>query len=364
MKHIGIDARLYFQTGVGVYLRNLLYYLQREDLENVFVSVYCMQQDEDKIVLDHPRIKKKPVVSRWHSFHEQSSFLNILTKDKLDLMHFTYFSYPVLYRRPFISTIHDITPLRYKTGKASTKNKVWYELKYNVFRFVMKSQMKYSRHIITPTKTVKNELIQEYGSQYEKKITFLYEGVNRELAHEKENTRLTKNIGSGYLLYVGNFYPHKNIERLIDAVSQADSSVRLILVGPNDYFTERVRAQIHALNQLHRIQLLHDVKPQDLVYLYRHAKALINPSLSEGFGLPLVEAMYFNLPVLASRIPVFTELLENEYHSFDQMSTQSILSCIRLFFKHPDKHSYDHLLKRYSFERMTKDTFQLYNQYV
>src|SRR3989344_8561226 len=130
MLNIGIDARLYGQTGVGVYLKNLLYYLEKNAADKLLFYIYLLPQDYAVVNFNSINFKKRLVHSSWHSFSEQIEFPGILLKDNLDLMHFTYFSYPVFYRRKFVATVHDLTPLLFKTGKASTKNSLIYGIKH------------------------------------------------------------------------------------------------------------------------------------------------------------------------------------------------------------------------------------------
>src|SRR3989344_6867533 len=134
MKRIGIDARLYYQTGVGVYLRNLLYYLNKINPKNLRFIVHVLKKDYNKLNKEHSNISFKGVNARWHTFSEQTLFLFDILKDNLDLMHFTYFSFPVLYPKKYISTVHDTTPLNYKTGKASTKSTFIYNFKHSIFK--------------------------------------------------------------------------------------------------------------------------------------------------------------------------------------------------------------------------------------
>ena len=223
MKLIGIDARLYFETGVGVYIRNFLHYLQQSAPSEYRFNVYVLQKNSSQIHFDNPHFVKREVSSRWHSLSEQMIFHRVLMNDRLDLMHFTYFSYPVLYSRPFIATIHDLTPLLFKTGKASTLPSFVYEAKHIIFSYILKQQVKRAKAIITPTEAVKKQLVEIYGEKYKSKISVLYEGVNYEFFKAQPNMNLQKLFKKPYFLYVGNFYPHKNVDTLIDAFLKIDN---------------------------------------------------------------------------------------------------------------------------------------------
>lgn len=362
MKKIGIDARLLGQTGVGTYTSNLLMYLQDLVSNEMKIYVYLMAADFENIHFKNRNFIKRKANYRWHSFSEQVGLVKTLYEDNLDLMHFTYFSYPLLYRRTFISTIHDVTPLLFKTGKASTKNLVLYELKHFFFRWVITSQIKNAQAIITPTQTVKKQIIEKFGQQYKGKIFSLYEGVNGLLTKAIPNGSLKKRFKNNFFIYVGNFYPHKNVERLIDAFSQIKDEVSLIFLGPNDFFSQKLLRLIDESKQKERILFYYNPTKEDLVFFYKNALALIHPSLSEGFGLPLVEAAYFGLPVIASNIPVFQEVLDGQYTSFNPTDREDIQSKIESFLKNRLKVNYQNILKKYSFKTMAAKTLKIYKQ--
>lgn len=358
MKRIGIDARLYSQTGVGVYLQNLLFYLRDIFPSDVELYIYVMEGAGIKI--DNGlnwHIREIPY--RWHSLGEQIGFLAKLNDDNLDLMHFTYFSYPIFYRRSFVVTVHDVTPLLFKTGRASTLSPLLYEAKHMIFRYILRSQIKNARMIITPTYAVKAQLVELFGKTVESKIVTMYEGVNEKLIKSKENTKLEEKYN--FFIYIGNFYPHKNVDKLIQAYANVHTDTKLILIGPKDFFYNRIESEIQKLMMERKIILYSNPTNEDLVSFYNNAKALIHPSLSEGFGLPIVEAMHFGLPIIASDIPVFKELMGESYFSFDPTNTVNITKTIEEFLK-KDKRKVDYadLLKKFSFKTMAQKTLDLY----
>ncbi len=357
MKKIGIDARLYFQTGVGVYIRNLISEIDPTNQDKKYF-IYVLKQDMEKIHLPKGFVVR-PVRSYWHSLFEQCIFLREILADNLDLIHFPYFSYPVLYRRSFIATIHDLTPLLYRTGRASTRNPILYWLKYQVFHFVLWTQVHGALRIITPTRAVKEQLISVFGEKIREKITVTYEGINHELTTNAEAPLNT--IVPPFFIYVGNFYPHKNVARLVQAFARTHTKAKLILIGPQDHFSGRVRELVSRLQQQNRIYLLEKASIGNLIYCYRNASALIHPSLSEGFGLPIVEAMYFHLPILASDIPVFKELLANQYQSFDPYNIEEMGKIIESADAPIRRRAYQNM-NRFSFRKMAQETERIYHQ--
>ena len=359
MKHIGIDARLYFKTGVGVYIRNLLYYLDSTAPSDISFTVYVLEEDASRVSFKNKQIKITPVPYRWHTFGEQTGFFRQLYKDNLDLMHFTYFSYPILYKRPFIATVHDTILLHNKTGMATTRNPLVYELKHIIFKKVYFTQLRRALAVITPTETVKNQILELTDQTYANKIKVIYEGIDRELI---ESTEHNLNISSPYILYVGNFYPHKNVNNLIKAMQFISPEVKLVLVGPDGFFLNRIKSFAAEVNLADRLIYYPDATTTDMVYLYKHAAALVHPSLEEGFGLPLIEAAYFHTQVVASDIPVFHELLGNSYTTFDPTKPEDIGYAITKALQNPKKVDHASMRSKYDFKAMASQIIDIYEK--
>jgi glycosyltransferase involved in cell wall biosynthesis len=359
MKTIGIDARLYSKTGVGTYLQNLLRELAAQDTEDLHFILYVLSEDRETMRLPEEKFGLRTADCKWHTFAEQTRFLSIINKDNPDLMHFTYFGYPVGYKGPFVATVHDLTPLLFRTGKASTRNPLYYAFKHFIFSRVLETQIRNARLIITPTHTVKEQIVDRYG--YGDKIRPVYEGVGYALRESAENPALQGRYPDPFYIYVGNFYPHKNIERLVKAFAGSPGG-RLVLVGPEDHFSASIKGLVEKLGAGERIVFHHHASTSDLVFFYKNAQALIHPSLSEGFGLPLVEAMYFGCPVIASDIPVMRELMGDGYISFNPNDVSDMERKIAWFVRNRPRFDSSSRIGTYSFSRMAAQTLQLYRQ--
>ncbi len=153
-----------------------------------------------------------------------------------------------------------------------------------------------------------------------------------------------------YFLYVGNAYPHKNVEMLIRAASQAGA--HCIFVGKDDYFYKKLHIKPKT------------VSDTELRNLYTHAEALVFPSLMEGFGLPALEALAHGCPVIASDIPVFHEILEDVPKYFDPHDEKALVECL----KNPPLRSTsfqekaEKVVQKYSWQNMAADTIRIYDQ--
>lgn len=360
MKRIGIDARLLHQTGVGRYTRNVLLHLEKYLADDEELYVYMLGEDIATFSTKHPRIHLRKTTFMWHTFSEQFGFCLQLYRDSLDLMHFTYFSLPILYRKPFVITIHDLIPLKNTTGTASTKHPIIYSIKYAGYRTALRAGVNNSQVIITPSQTVKNDILANFPAIPENKIVVTYEGVGSDLLKCKPDKKAP--FKKPYFMYVGNFYPHKNVLRMIEAFALIKEDVQLILVGPEDYFAGIVRAAIHEHGQEERILMFHGITDKELVTYYAHAKALVHPSLDEGFGLQLLEASYFGCPVIASDIPLFHETLGENFSPFDPKDVYDIASKITDCLQHkaPKVLTQNAIEKRFSFEHMAHQTYDIY----
>ena len=362
---IGIDARLWSQSGVGRYTRNLVDQLQKIDKKNEYVLFMGKQDADDfRASLDNKQDSRFKVVEvdiKWHSLAEQLKFPKILKKHNLDLVHFPYFSVPISYNRPYVVTIHDLIINHFSTGKASTLNPFSYYIKRLGYFLTISQSAKKARKVLTVSKATKKEIVSHLGLN-EDKIVTTYEGADVLIS---SNSKRPIMYGR-YFLYVGNAYPHKNLERLIAAFENfKQQKIKLILVGPNDFFYKRLKKKIKNSNVI----FLGTVSDSDLANLYEHAVAFISSSLMEGFGLPIVEAMTKKCSVVASDIPVFREITKNNAIFFDPYDKNDI-------YKKMDyvQENYSKLgrmrsdafneSKKYSWTKMTKETLKVYEDCI
>src|SRR3989344_9636988 len=256
---IGIDCRLWNESGVGRYTRNLVEELALLDKKNTYV-LFFRQDTFDSFKTPGKNFRKKLADIRWHSVLEQTKFISILNKEKLDLVHFPYFSMPVLYKGKYVLTIHDLIIHHFGTGEASTLPLPIYKTKKLAYLFAIKQAAKNARKIIVPSEETKNEVV-NHLSVSKSKISVVYEGVDQALLVRKA-TRLKNPYKEPYFLYVGNAYPHKNLKSLCGAFllfSKKNPTYRLICIGMEDFFYKRLKQEIKDKNKKNRIVFLHSV---------------------------------------------------------------------------------------------------------
>jgi len=317
---IGIDARLWAQTGVGRYIRNLILNLLLIDPINIYV-LFARKEDESEIKnqiskLKINNLKFKIVLTniKWHSISEQISFPKIINKENLDVMHFTYQQgVPIFYKKLYVITVHDLIKHHFLTGKAST-DAIWlYGFKMLVYKTLINFAVKNAFKIIAVSSTTRDEIF-DHLMVNKNKVKVIYEASDDIKFTDIKNPNLGK-----YFLYVGNVYPHKNVDNLIKAFNliSEKTDVKLVFAGSDDYFYSRLKKQLSSYIKKEKIVIKENVNDAELAGLYKNATALVRPSFMEGFSLAPLEAMRLDCLVLASEIPVHKEIFGDNIYYFN-----------------------------------------------
>jgi len=369
---IGIDARFFglMGKGLGRYTQKLIEHLETIDTENQYV-VFLRKENFDEYQPYNKNFTKVLADHRWYSFSEQFLFPRLLKKYKFDLMHFPHFNVPLLYRRKFVLTIHDLILIHFPTLRATKLNPLWYWVKYVGYKWTISSAISRARNIIAVSEFTKNDIIGRYP-QSQEKINVTHEACDDlcRISNTTPHHILEKyGIIKPYLLYVGNAYPHKNLERLVDAfelVSAAFPEMQLALVGKEDFFYTRLKEHVLKKN-ISNVHFLGFVPDQDLDVLYRFAQTYVFPSLYEGFGLPPLEAMAKGAVVVSSEHPCMQEILGDAAWYVDAHSAKNFADGIMKVLE--DKNLRLSLIekgyqqtRKYSWEKMASETLVIYKK--
>jgi len=330
--NIGIDARFYgpIGKGLGRYTTELIHSLESLDSEHDY-TIFLRRENFDEYVPKNPRFRKVLADFRWYSFEEQVFFPRLLLREKCDVVHFPHFNVPIGYRKPFVVTVHDLILLRFPTLRATTLGPLLYWCKFLAYRFVIRNALVRSRKVITVSEYTKRDILDRYSLDGEKIVVtpeaahsfcFCFSNSRKEAFFDRlklvkeRHTEESRDILYPYALYVGNAYPHKNLEALIDAFQDfPDRNARLVLVGRDDYFYRRLSE--YARSKGVPVTFAGTVSDEELDTLYRYARVSVFPSRYEGFGLPPLEAMAKGSPVLAASAAAFPEVLGEAARFFD-----------------------------------------------
>lgn len=361
---IGIDARLWNETGVGRYIRNLVTNLATIDQHNEYI-LFLKRKEYETIVTPGNNFRKYLVDIHWHSLEEQTSFLKVLYSQNLDLVHFPYFSFPLLYTRPFVITIHDLILFHYPTGKASKLPTPIYNMKLVAYKRLMHHAAVHAKKIIAVSNATKQEIVTMLHAD-PRKIAVTYEGFIEKSQVSKLKSQIP--IKNPYFLYVGNAYPHKNVEKLLKAFAEFNHEIKqvdLVLVGKQDYFYAEIKRKLLTFGIESSVHILEKISDNELINLYTHAIALVMPSLMEGFGLPAIEAMVNNCLVLASNISSLKEVCGDAAVYFDPLDREDMLRCLKKAYLEQESFNYNKMVglervKMFSWRKMAEETLQIY----
>ena len=317
---IVIDARNTHGSGIYRYAFKLVEHLQEIDTEREYV-VLAGRRALEKLPLAAPNFTACAADHGIYSVGEQVGLLRTLRRLAPDLVHFLSFNAPVLYRGRRVTTVHDLTYLEFPSVRdPSSLGRARYRAKHLAMRAVLRTSLRRSQAVITDTRYVRQQLLERYsgaGLSPARAIAIHCGGGVSTPSGAADGAALPDGVQAPYLLYVGHAYPHKNVRVLIDAlelVRRELPEVRLALVGPPDSYYDELRE--HARGRP-GVVFTGFVSDAELAALYRGAGLFVLPSLSEGFGLPAVEAMSHGTPVLSSHATCLPEVCGEAAEYFD-----------------------------------------------
>ena len=306
---IAIDARKIRDFGIGTYIRNLVRELVEIDDENRYVLLTGPPGKE--VLTDLPDnfevvVQRSPV----YSIRELYALSWTLLRLRVDLYHATHYVLPLVVPCKAVVTIHDIIHLLYPQF---LPNRLAY---FYAVRMIRRGLHRGDR-VVTVSETTKRDLMKYYkvGGG---KIDVVHNGIEeafREELSTDDRDRWLNNLGveRPYVLFVGNpKKKHKNLDNVVKAYARAlelqDLPHNLVCVGDRTGVEFKIRQRAAQLGIGDRIVLLGHVAQEALPAVYQGASLFLFPTLYEGFGLPVVEAMASGLPVITSNTSALKEI--------------------------------------------------------
>jgi len=332
-KIIGIDARFYgpIGKGLGRYTQEIVDNIIRINHGHEYV-IFLGKDNFNEFKPENQNVRKVLADARWYTIKEQVLMPWLFWRHGLDLVHVPHFNAPIFSFKKLVITIHDLILIRFPTARATTLGPLMYKVKNFGYKLVIWLAAKRAKKIIAVSKYTKDDIVKHFKINPDK-VKVIYEGVanlakNRDtsppapLLHKErgikgvrsndKDTLLGYNIVNPFLLYVGNAYPHKNLEGLIKVFAKLRKkqlNLCLVLVGKEDYFYRRAKNYAKELNLSKEILFPGYVPDAKLEILFKNARAYVFPSFYEGFGLPPLEAMAKGCPVVSSSASSMPEIL-------------------------------------------------------
>jgi len=374
---IGIDARFVGPegTGLGKYTEKLILNLAKIDKKNEYF-IFLRKENWQFLKLSSKNFHKILANVPWYTIQEQAKLPFIFAKSNIDLLHVPHFNAPFLYNGRLIITVHDLIHHQFEQESATTRNFFIFKLKRIGYKLIITNAIKKAAKIITPSNFVKSQIVKSFRVD-SSKIMVTYEAAEEEYFGQHQNSKLKTqnllkrlNIKTPYIIYVGNAYPHKNLEKLLDAfelltTNHSLPTAHLVIVCPRDVFSERLNVEIAKRDLKSRVALCGYLESKDLKLLLDNAEAYVFPSLSEGFGIPGLNAMAANIPVVCSNIPTLKEVYGDAALYFDPNNPKDIASKIKKVFADSKTRSLlvergEKLVRRYSWQKMARETLDVY----
>ncbi|MBC7914786.1 MAG: glycosyltransferase family 4 protein, partial [Pyrinomonadaceae bacterium] len=297
---IGFDGKRVVQnfTGLGNYSRFILTLLAKNYPENEYY-VYTAKGNQQGLFLSDQITLRKPArilpAVLWRSF----SILSNLKKDRIALYHGLSNELPFgisSSKIPSVVTIHDLIFLRFPEFYPFIDRKI-YQFK---FRYACRN----ANRIIAVSEQTKKDIITYFKIPADK-IDVVYQGCNaifkaRASEELKNKVREKYALPQQYLLQVGTIEQRKNLLLTVKSLKTVPKNVKLVVIGKETEYATEVKEYIahHHLNN--RILFLKNVPVDDLPAIYQQAAIFIYPSEFEGFGIPIIEALYSGVPVIAA----------------------------------------------------------------
>jgi glycosyltransferase involved in cell wall biosynthesis len=360
MKKLVIDARQSGET-TGRYIDKLIEYLYKLN-PPYEITVITKPHREEYFKTIAPKFKVVIANFKEFTFDEQIAFKKHIESLQPDLVHFGMVQQPIRYKGKVVTTMHDLTTLQFRFLNPA-KNRAILKAKQVVYARVNKTVARKSLAIFTPSEYVKDDVV-NYTHVKPDKITVTYESADK-IEDKLEVVPSLK--GKRFIMYIGRPLFHKNLPRLIEAfnlIKTTDPDLVLVLAGKKDILYSRVEEDVKTKG-VDNIEFTGFVSEGQLRWLYENCQAYVFPSLSEGFGLPGVEAMIHGAPVVSSNYTCLPEVFGEAAEYFDPMNVEDIASAIKRVINDETLRKklitagYKQVAK-YSWERMTKQTLAVY----
>jgi len=324
---IAIDARKLADFGIGTYLRGLLGAIARLDTGSRYLLMAPAAARE--------LLPGLPANFTWieenapgYSLREQWSIGRHLARHRPDLFHSPHYVLPIRTPTRVVVTIHDLIHLLFPEFLPNPAAKVY-------ARLLLRRAVHRADRILTVSAATASDLVQHLGVDRQR-IEVTWNGVDDAFRRQLETPELDRalaalGLAAGYYLFLGNPKPHKNLERVVRAFARLPHDERRLVIGgvPEAGVEEAgLRRWSRELALGDRLVVLGRLPPDRLPALLQGAVALVFPSLYEGFGLPLAEAMAMGTPVVASTTPALVEIAGGAAELVDPQDTSAIAAAM------------------------------------
>ncbi len=360
---IAIDARMILHSGIGTYTRNLITNIPDIDKSNTYILLG--KNEELSKYAQKPNVSITEFHSPIYSISEQA--IEPLKLWNIEFLHCPHYNIPVIYEGEMIVTVHDLIHLIFPQF---LKHKAAYFYAKSLFKLIAIRAKK----IIAVSENTKADIVNYLGIK-EDKVVVIYNGVSeifkKDASREEcEKLRDKLNLHARYILNVSNMKKHKNIETLIKAYSKLRKrgiEQKLLLVGGKKERIRELQVYAEQFNVSEDVICIQNIDFEDLPDLYQICDVFVFPSLYEGFGLPLVEAMASRVPVVTSNVSSIPEVVGNAGITIEPSDADSLAEAIEKVIS--DSNMRENMIKmgikqieKFNWENTTRKTLDVYKR--
>jgi len=348
-----------YQAGVKIHTLNLIKYFKLIDSK-----IYIYIPKDSLSLLDSIFIKNSKIVSL--PFAANSKIIKLLYEqifipihaffNGVKFIHSFDYSAPIFFYGEKTITIHDLNYIN---------NKDSFSYVQKIIRsYLYPLGIRKSKKIFTISHTVKNEILDFFRClNIKKKINVIYNGYEHLIKDSDIDSRFDKHVlfneNDSFFISVGSLNPHKNYPRLINAFKKINSNFKLFIIGRDTNNYSNVLSKLILDNNLQEKVIIYtNISNKELSLLYKYSNALILPSLYEGFGIPIIEGLYYDKDILCSDIKIFNEIGKEFVTFFNPYDVDDISKKINLYIDRniniKSRKNRKDVLNKYSWENAAK----------
>ena len=360
---IGLDMRMWNHAGIGRYLRELYFAMlrQRPALTFRLLLPSSVRQSlgprQDGVELQNSFSSIYSLAEQWELF----SF-----SKKSQLLHVPHFNIPVLGKGKLVVTVHDLVYLKDAKYSGSSLGRAY-------VKFLFEKIEKKADAVLTVSKYTQADLLNHFP-KLKDRVFVTHEAASFtfqpfQVPADLELAKKKYSLKQPFVLFVGSLKAHKNIPVLIEALSalrkEKEIPHELVLVGGQDKKEKELLALIKKNNRF--VKILSGLKDEELVLFYNLAEVFVLPSLWEGFGLPVLEAMACGTPVLSSDRASLPEVVGEAGRLFDPTRVDELKELLYNVLQKKDlrqKMRVDGFaqVKKFSWDKTAAQTLDIYEQ--
>jgi glycosyltransferase involved in cell wall biosynthesis len=335
MMRIGIEAQRLFRPhkhGMDRVALELIRNLQMIDTKNEYF-IFVKPDQDTTVIRNTENFKIVEIPGGPYPWWEQFKLPRIAKLHNCDILHCTSNTAPYSKKIPLITTLHDIIYMEGSLLKLLLNKASLYQKFGNLYRRIIVSKVvQNSRRLITVSNFEK-ENITNFFKLKNKEIQAVHNGINKTFtkiidADHKAKVKAKYELPEKYMLHIANKDPRKNTKKVLIAFNEflktATANHQLLMIGCNKADLKKMLNEINAIHLYKRIILTGYVSDEDLPVMYQLAELFLFPSLREGFGIPIIEAMSCGVPVITSNTSSMPEVAGNAAHLIDPNKPEDI----------------------------------------